>query len=138
VAGLDFSTGPTVLWFYKVTCPVCQLAAPVAGSMAGVHPGRFTGIGQDPPERLAGFDQEYGLGFESRPDLPPYELSNAYGVRVVPTMFVVDPAGTIVDAVESWDLPGYERVAARLGDLLGAKAADLTAVTAGLPAFRPG
>lgn len=136
--GVDFAAGPTVLWFFKVTCPVCQMAAPVARALADAYPGRVVGIGQDPPEKLAQFDRTYGLGLEAQADLPPYALSNAYGITVVPTLFVVGADGAIRDSVESWDRDGYGRVTQELGEMLEADPADLGAATAGLPVFRPG
>jgi thiol-disulfide isomerase/thioredoxin len=137
VADVDFAAGPTLLWFYKVTCPVCQMAAPVAHSLDQAYPGSLHGVGQDPPERLRAFDDDFGLGFGSHPDLPPYDVSNAYGVRVVPTMFLVGSDGTMVDAVESWDRDGYRRVSDELADLLGLPPAELE-IPATLPPFRPG
>jgi thiol-disulfide isomerase/thioredoxin len=137
VPGVDFATGPKALWFYKVTCPVCQMAAPIAHSLDQAYPGRFTGIGQDPLERLQAFERDYGLGFASRPDLPPYELSNAYGIRVVPTLFLVGPEGTVVDLVESWDRDGYLRASTRLADMMEVPDAEL-GIPAHLPPFRPG
>jgi hypothetical protein len=73
-----------------------------------------------------------------RADLPPYGVSNAYGISVVPTMYLVDAEGTVLDAVESWDLDGYRRVSERLAELVGSAPAELDAVTVGLPRFRPG
>src|SRR5919197_938469 len=87
VPGVDFTLGATALFFYKVTCPVCQIAAPVAAKLEQAYPGRIAGIGQDPEEKLAAFDRQYGLGFDSVTDLPPYDVSNAYGVIAVPTLF---------------------------------------------------
>ena len=138
IPGVDFRAGPTALWFYKVTCPVCQMAAPVAQALSDAHPGRFVGIGQDPPERLDAFHRDYGLGFGSLTDLPPYDISDAYGIQVVPTLFVVATDGTIVDSVWSWDRHGYGRVGRELAESLGTSPADLSGVTAGLPVFRPG
>ena len=28
IPGVSFDAGPSVLFFYKVTCPTCQMAAP--------------------------------------------------------------------------------------------------------------
>jgi hypothetical protein len=137
VPGIGFGEGPTALWFYKVTCPVCQLAAPIAHSIDRAYPGRFTGIGQDPPERLLAFDRDYHLGFASNPDLPPYPLSNAYGIRVVPTLFLISTEGTVVETVESWDRDGYRRASDRLADLLGVAPAKL-GIPTHVPPFRPG
>ena len=40
------------------------------------------------------------MGFRSVPDAPPYPASRAYGVRTVPTLFVIDERGIVVEAVE--------------------------------------
>lgn len=136
--GIDFSVGPTALFFYKVTCPVCQMAAPPANRFERAYPGRILGIGQDPEEKLADFDRTFGLGFPSVTDLPPYQLSNAYGIRVVPTVFLVDEDAAIVDVVESWDRDGLNRVSKQLATMLDAEYASISEQVDGLPAFRPG
>jgi thiol-disulfide isomerase/thioredoxin len=137
VPAVDFADGPKALWFYKVTCPVCQMAAPIARSLEQAYPGRFTGIGQDPPERLRAFDRDYRLGLPSLPDLPPYTVSNAYGIRTVPTLFLISPDGVVIETVESWDRDRYGAASKRMADLLGLPPARLRIPTS-LPAFRPG
>jgi thiol-disulfide isomerase/thioredoxin len=136
--GIDFSAGPTVLFFYKVTCPVCQMAAPPVSRFERAFPGRIRGIGQDPQEKLADFESAYALGFPSIPDLPPYEVSNAYGIRTVPTTFLVDSDSSILDTVESWDRDGLNRVSKELAALVGADFAQISEPGDGLPPFRPG
>jgi thiol-disulfide isomerase/thioredoxin len=138
VPGVDFAAGPTALFFYKVTCPVCQMAAPAAGKFEQAYPGRIVGIGQDPEERLAEFDRQYGLGFASVPDLPPYDVSEAYGVVSVPTLFLVGTDGTLLESVPSWDRSGYNAVSERLAKLVGADPVSISEPGDGLPAFRPG
>jgi peroxiredoxin len=138
IPGIDFSPGPTVLFFYKVTCPVCQMAGPPVARFDLAYPGRILGIGQDPPEKLAEFESAYGLGFPSVPDLPPYEVSNAYGIRTVPTTFLVDADGSILDTVESWDRDGLNRASKQLAALLSADFASISEPDDGLPPFRPG
>jgi AhpC/TSA family len=138
VPGIEFSDGPTLVWFYKVTCPVCQMAAARAGALASAYPVPSIGIGQDPPDRLTQFDREFGLGIEAEHDLPPYEVSNAYGVRTVPTLFVIEPEGQVSDVVESWDGEGYNRVSRALADRVGAAYVPIYEAGDGLPPFRPG
>ena len=53
IPGVDFDTGPLALFFYKVTCPVCQLAAPKVAEFQRAYPGRIVGVGQDPEGRVA-------------------------------------------------------------------------------------
>jgi peroxiredoxin len=71
VDGIDLEQGTKLLFFYKVTCPVCQMAAPVAQRIDQAVPGGIVGIGQDPPERLGAFAREYGVAFDSAQDPPP-------------------------------------------------------------------
>jgi thiol-disulfide isomerase/thioredoxin len=136
ILGVDLS-GPRALYFYKVTCPVCQMSAPVAARLEQLYPGRVSGIGQDPPDRLGEFASEFGLEVESVPDLPPYEASDAYGIAAVPTLVLVD-GGAVVDVVESWDRDGYNRVSARLAELTGLPGGPASSEGDGLPPFRPG
>lgn len=138
IPGVDFSSGPTVLFFYKVTCPVCQMAAAPANRFEQAYPGHMYGIGQDPEEKLAEFDRTYGLGFPSTPDLPPYDVSNAYGVRVVPTTFLVDEDATILEVVEAWDRDGLNRLSKQLASLVAVEAVTISEPSDGLPPFRPG
>jgi len=138
VDGVDFSAGPTAVFFYKVTCPVCQMAAPKAGAFATGYPGRIVGVGQDPVEKLAAFEAEYGMGFPSLSDAPPYDLSNAYGIETVPTTFLVGTDGTIVDTVESWDRDGLNRLSQELAGLTGRPYVPVSEQGDGLPPFRPG
>ena len=135
---IDFSADPSVLFFYKVTCPVCQMAGPPVARFEQAYPGRIQGIGQDPPEKLAEFDRTYELGFRSISDLPPYGVSNAYGIRTVPTTFLVDADGSILDTVESWDRDGLNRISKELAALVGADPAEISEAGDGLPPFRPG
>src|SRR4051812_43125560 len=137
VPAVDLATGTRALYFYKVTCPVCQMTAPLVERLATATPGVVAGVGQDPPEKLAAFALDYGWTFDSRPDLPPYDVSEAYGIRVVPTLVVVED-GTVTDALESWDRDAWNRVASRLGEVTGASIAPLSRQGDALPSFRPG
>jgi thiol-disulfide isomerase/thioredoxin len=138
VPGVNFGDGPVALWFYKVTCPVCQMAAPKAEALAQAYPARVHGIGQDPELKLISFGEEFGQMFETQADLPPYRASNAYGIRVVPTAVLVDDGGTVRDVVESWDREGINRLAGALAELTGSPAVTISEPGDGLPPFRPG
>jgi thiol-disulfide isomerase/thioredoxin len=129
--------GARALVFYKVTCPVCQMAAPKVQALADAYPDRVTAVGQDPAERLSAFGNEYGMRIEPLVDRPPYDASEAYGVRTVPTVFLVDD-GAVVDTVEGWDRAGFNRVSERLAELSGAEYRPVSEAGDGLPPFRPG
>jgi thiol-disulfide isomerase/thioredoxin len=130
--------GPVALVFYKVTCPVCQMAAPKIDTMAGSYPGRVVGVGQDPTDELERFGREFRMDIAAVADVPPYDVSNAYGIETVPTLFVIDGAGVVADTVVSWDRAGYNRASARLAELLGVEPVIASDPSDGLPPFRPG
>lgn len=137
IPGVEFREGPLALFFYKVTCPTCQIAAPVAERLAGWYPERLVGVAQDPPERVEAFAREYRTTFPSVSDVEPYEASNAYGIRTVPTLFVIED-GTVSEVVESWDREGWNRVAMHLATMAGTETETLSTESDGLPPFRPG
>jgi thiol-disulfide isomerase/thioredoxin len=137
IPGIDLRAGVRALFFYKVTCPVCRLAAPVAQRMAAAYPGAISGIGQDPGQALDRFAGSYEWSFGSTADLPPHPVSDAYGIRVVPTVVVVRD-GRVADVVESWDRDGYVRLSSLLAEATGRPFASVSEEGDGLPSFRPG
>ena len=137
IPGADFKNDPVALFFYKVTCPTCQMAAPVAERLARTFPERLVGVAQDPPERVDAFAREYGTTFPSVTDTEPYEVSNAYGIRTVPTLFVIEN-GTVAEVVESWDREGWNRIAGYLASATGTPTEPVSNEGDGLPPFRPG
>jgi hypothetical protein len=94
-------------------------------------------VGQDPPERLDAYAREYGLSFPAVSEPPPYAISDAYGIRSVPTLFLVD-GGRVVEAVESWNRDAWNALAARAGELTGTPVEEVSSAGDGLPPFRPG
>lgn len=130
-------SGARGVMFFKVTCPTCQLAAPVAERLYRSLPERFLAVGQDPREKLDQFARELGTSFPAVPDEAPYAISDAFGIRTVPTLFVLDD-GRVVDVVESWDRDGWNLAGAKLGELAGSPVEALSWESDGLPPFRPG
>jgi thiol-disulfide isomerase/thioredoxin len=130
--------GPHALLFYKVTCPTCQMAAPVLNRFEDAYAGRMHGVGQDPTAKLTAFSAGFGVTFPSVSDAEPYQASSAYGIENVPTMVVVDDSGRVADVVESWDREGYNRASTTLAGLLGLDPVVISDARDGLPAFRPG
>lgn len=123
--------GPTVLAFFKVSCPVCQMAAPMVQALAdgGV---RVIAIGQDPPKALTTYAARYGQNVPTLTEPAPYRVSDAYRITSVPTLFHVGADGVIVDTIGSWDRERWNSVAAAWGGPPISQPGD------GLPSFKPG
>ena len=125
------SSAPTVLAFFKATCPVCQLAAPLVEAISASG-ARVVAIGEDPTPTLARFRDRWGQAVPTLSEPAPYRVSDAYGLISVPSLFLVGPQGVILDAVLGWDRDEWNRVAVAAGGR------PVSATGDGLPAFRPG
>ena len=98
------ATGPALLAFFKISCPVCQMTLPF---LDRIHAGgglRVYGISQNDGRETREFAQDYGVRFplllDSEDDRFP--ASNAYGISHVPTTFLVEPDGMVGRVVEGW------------------------------------
>jgi thiol-disulfide isomerase/thioredoxin len=138
VPGVAFGDGPVGLFFYKVTCPTCQLAAPKMAAFERAYPGRVMGIGQDPQDVLETFGEHHGMAIGSREDRPPYDVSNAYGIVSVPTIVLVGEDGTVRDIVGAWHREGFNRVSGGIAEALGLEPAVISDPSDGLPEWKPG
>ncbi len=113
------ASGPVLLAFFKVSCPVCQLAFPFIERIHKQYPDskvRIIGISQNPARDTKAFNQEYGVTFPVLlDDTEKFPVSNAYGLTNVPTLFLVDPDGTIRLSSVGWarsDIEQFEAVVA--------------------------
>jgi thiol-disulfide isomerase/thioredoxin len=138
VPGVGFEDGPVGLFFYKVTCPTCQMAAPTMGAFERAFPGRVIGVGQDPSAELDSFADRYAMGIPSIEDAPAYPISASYRIESVPTLILVGEGGRVLESVGAWDRDGFNRVAATLADLTDGEPVVVSTPTDGLPAFKPG
>lgn len=87
----------TILDFWASWCGPCKLVAPALSTLQdryGAQGLTVVGISNDPPDvgaRAAqGLGVRYATGVEKSGD-----ASSAYGVRAIPTMFVIDKRGTV-------------------------------------------
>jgi peroxiredoxin len=113
--------GPVVLAFFKISCPVCQYAFPFFERMYQANRDAsvtILGVSQDNARDTALFIKEYGITFPVALDDPKnYAVSNAYGLTNVPTLFYIDPSGTIEISSVSWSKAEVEAVNQKLASL---------------------
>jgi len=126
-----WKAGRTVVAFFKVTCPVCKMVAPKLTALAEGG-ARVVAVGEDPPAALQRYAKEEGQQVQTVSEASPYTVSDAYGISTVPTLFLVEPDGTVADAIGGWDRSRWNAVAAAFGAPAIFDDAD------GLPVFRPG
>jgi len=109
--------GPAVLVFFKVTCPVCQMALPFLERLhaAGTLP--VFGISQNDASDTREFMREFQVTFPMLLDREEdsFPTSNAYGISSVPTIFVLERDGTLSRVIEGWQKSEMERLGALAG-----------------------
>jgi peroxiredoxin len=100
-----------VLAFFKVSCPTCQLSFPFL-QRAAAQGLRLFGISQDDSAATELFGLRFGLTFPLLLDREEdnYSASNAYGIHHVPTLFVLGPAGEILERIEGFDRDAFTRL----------------------------
>jgi len=123
--------GRTVIAFFKVTCPVCKMVAPKLTALAEGG-ARVVAVGEDPPAALQRYAREEGQQVPTVSEASPYAVSDAYGISTVPTLYLVEPDGTVAEAVGGWDRSRWNAVAGACG------APAISDETDSLPVFRPG
>src|ERR1700688_1550151 len=75
--------GPTVVAFFKVSCPVCQFTFPFLQRLFERFGGgavSFAGVSQDDAQSAKNLGRQYGVTFPMLIDEKSYPASNAYGL----------------------------------------------------------
>ena len=88
----------TLLAFFKNTCPTCILSFPFVQRLyerVEDEPLRFWGISQDSAAETRAFGEQHGITFPLLPDGAAYPVSNLYDISTVPSLFLIEPDGTI-------------------------------------------
>jgi peroxiredoxin len=114
------ANGPVLLAFFKISCPICQLAFPFLERIhqAGTLP--IYGISQNDPADTRDFNQQFGVTFPTLLDSEDggFPASNDYGISSVPTMFLVAPAepgGLVSRVFEGWNKKEMAWLGAKAG-----------------------
>jgi peroxiredoxin len=116
-------SGPVVLAFFKVTCPVCQYAMPFIERIYRAHKGKaqVIAVSQHPKKETQAFMSEYGITMPVLLDDPAsYAVSNAYGLTNVPTIFLIDADGQIEISTVGWDKKDVEKINRHVAESISA------------------
>ena len=135
--------GPVVLGFFKVNCPVCQLAFPYLERIykAYGNGGKFTlaGVSQNDSADTKGFNRHYGVTFPTLLDeTKKYPASNAYRLTNVPSIFLISPEGEVEFSSVGWSKRDMEELNRRLAKTSGLSPAALFKPGEQVPDFKPG
>ncbi len=109
------AAGPVLLALYKISCPVCQLTLPFLTRIAGGAL-QVVAISQDDAAATRKFQSKFGvLPTVLDREEEGYPVSNAFGITHVPTLFLIEPGGTISQVTEGFVKSDLESLGARAG-----------------------
>ena len=133
--------GAVVATFFKVSCPTCQFTFPFLQRLYERYRGdgvTFVAISQDDARDTNKFNKQYGVTFPTLLDGPGYPISNAYGITTVPTIFLIEPDGTVKISCTGFSKGDLEQIAKELAERRQVAAAPLIKPEENAPAFKPG
>jgi peroxiredoxin len=134
--------GPVVAAFFKVSCPVCQMAFPYIQRLYQAYgkTGKLTmvSVSQDDAQDTKEFNREFGVTMPALIDSKGYPVSNAYGLTNVPTIFLISPEGEIERSIVSWSKADMEELNRKLAEISGVKPAELFHKGERVAEFKPG
>jgi peroxiredoxin len=135
--------GPVVAAFFKVSCPVCQLAFPYLERIfkAYERSGKFTfvGVSQDNAADTKTFNHKFGVTFPVLLDpARKYPASTAYKLTDVPTVFLISAEGEIEFSSVNWSKADMEQLGRRLANISGMAVEQIFQPGEKVPEFKPG
>jgi peroxiredoxin len=132
------STGPAVLIFFKITCPVCRMGMGPFGRLAATTAAPVVAVSQDPLAAARPWLRQAGFAGLAIDDSEGFPISLAYGIHTVPTLFLIGPGRMIERTFFSWDRQSLTEMTERLAELTGEHLDPVSTSHDGLPAVRPG
>jgi peroxiredoxin len=133
--------GPVLTVFFKVTCPTCQYTFPFLERLwqqLRAYGVQIWGISQDNTRDTHHFMKEYGVTFPILIDDYPYETSRAFGLKYVPTIFLVGRDGQVTISSEGFSKVDLLEIQNSLAKFLSVSLAPLFQPKERVPEYKPG
>jgi peroxiredoxin len=133
--------GPVLTAFFKISCPVCQLAIPYVERIYKAYPGgpvAVVGVSEDEQNDTEAFAREHGITFPLLLDpVDRYPASNAYDLTNVPSIFFIAD-GEIKLSIVGWDKRDMEALNAAVARASGLPVKRLFRSGEDVPASKAG
>jgi peroxiredoxin len=134
--------GPVLLVIWKTSCRTTHLTFPYLQRLRQAYPRAgwsLWAIGQDPEEAIgAFFDQVGPVTFPVLNDYPEYAVSKLYDPLATPTLFFVEPDGTISLVSTGFSKEHLNALSARLAARFDVEPVIVAPADDGNPPFKPG
>ncbi len=127
--------------FYKIGCGTCKFTAPYLEKFYQAYRGKsgfqFWGVSQDTVSDTAGFLKDGGASFPNLLD-ETHWASADYGLTNVPTMFLVDQEGQIIESCVGFSRDDLNRMSRRVAQHLEVDPVVISEHDDGAPDLKPG
>lgn len=133
--------GPVLAAFFKISCPICQFTFPFIERLHeryGDEKLTIWGISQDDAADTKDFCSEFEIKFPTLGDDNGYSVSNRYQITNVPSLFLIEPDGTISISQTGFSKKDLEEIAAKLAAASGELAGPLFKPSEIVPDYKPG
>ncbi len=127
--------------FFKTECPVCELTFPFLERIHKAYSSdavKILGIAENDAHEAKQFAKEYHLSFPIALDDHPYAVSSQYGLTSVPSVFLIDPNGKILQTLVGFDKPGLTELSKAIAQKAGQPAFSVFTKSDNVPDFKPG
>lgn len=93
---IDYSQGPSLIYFWGSWCPICKTTSPSVSTLAdeGDYQIISIALSSGNHETIQDYQKEHGYHFKTLND-DNGEISKQWGVAVTPSIFYVDTEGEI-------------------------------------------
>lgn len=120
----------TLLVFFETDCPTCQLALPYLNALGNDNV-QVLGLSQDDDTRTQQFVKDMGIKYRVSVD-SGWKFTKSYNPQSVPTMYLLDETGKVVQSLVGFDKAGLNGIANAMNLPVIAPDND------GAPAWKPG
>ena len=96
IKNIDYSQGPTLVYFWGSWCPICKTTSPSISTLADEDQYQIISValssGSD--KDILNYQQEHGYTFKTIND-DNGQISQQWGVEVTPSFFIINKEGEI-------------------------------------------
>jgi peroxiredoxin len=136
------ANGPLLLGIYKSSCASSKQMFPFLERLNERHRGdglTVLGVSQDSANITRSFARRYEITFPLVLEGDDYPVSRAFDIMATPTVFLIEPDGTVAYATMGFMKPALDALGDAVADALGKPhQALVTSDDADVPMFVPG
>jgi len=136
------ANGPLLMGIYKSSCASSKQMFPFLERLNARHSAdglTVLGISQDSANITRSFARRYGITFPLLLEGDDYPVSRAFDIMATPTVFLIEPSGTVAYATMGFMKPSLDALGDAVADAVGKPhRALVTPDDSDVPMFVPG